>query len=169
MEICKYTLKLYQNALCRSTILVYETRNYLASSLDTFFSVFFNTASSAAPQMTLCQMTLGLNPGLLRLWQWHSDALTIRLDLIRTWLELILTRIGLIRHSAIDLIHTRLDLKLTRLDIIHTRLDLILTRLDINHTRLDLILTRLDLIHIRLDIILTWLDITHTRLDLILT
>jgi hypothetical protein len=32
---------------------------------------------------------LVLNPGLLQLWRWRSDALTIRLDLIHTRLDLI--------------------------------------------------------------------------------
>jgi hypothetical protein len=97
---------------------------------------------------------MGSNPGLLRLWHWQPDVLTIRLNLI---------------YSRLDLIHTRLDLIHTRLDLIHTRLDLIHTRLDLIHTRLDLIYTRLDLIHTRLDLIQTLLDLIQTRLDLIHT
>jgi hypothetical protein len=41
-----------------------------------FLMLFFDTASSSVPQI------LRLNPELLRLWQWQSDTVTPRIDII---------------------------------------------------------------------------------------
>ncbi len=109
----------------------------------------FNTASSAAPQITLCSLCqrAGIEPRTVA-----TLALTARRSD-----HSISSKNGQISSTNSSRSHpqTRLDSSTNRPDLIHksarshpqTRLDLIHSRLDLIHTRLDLIHTRLDLIH----------------------
>jgi hypothetical protein len=49
-----------------------------------------NTASSAVPQTSLYQIILRLNPGLLRIWHWQSEALTMHYFLLEPSINLCL-------------------------------------------------------------------------------
>ncbi len=57
-------------------------KNFIFHPLSRFLGIFLhvfllNTASSVIPQIPLCKRIRKLNPELLRLWHWQSDALSI--------------------------------------------------------------------------------------------
>ncbi len=84
---------LYIFHLCTYTCTSILTEIFFSKQGDylNFFLLFavFNTALSAAPEIPQCRRMLASNPGLFRLRHWQSDALTTRLDLIHTRLDLI--------------------------------------------------------------------------------
>ncbi len=79
-NLCSFT-HFYKRCLLFKTIL----------RVDFFllFSLFFNTATSAAPLIPLCRRMMGSNQWQLRLRHWLSDALITRLNLIHPSLELL--------------------------------------------------------------------------------
>ncbi len=73
-----------------------HTWRFFGYLINLCFFTLFNTISSTVSD-PLCRRMLGSNSGLLWLWRWQLDVLTVRLNLIHTRLDLIHTRRDLVR------------------------------------------------------------------------
>jgi hypothetical protein len=103
---------------------MYCKLNYLKSIKQFTVTVIYNTAPTAAPKISLYRRLLGLNPGLLRLRHWQSDALTNRLDLIHKTraacaaATIILLRNNLTRESRICYAANKMTLQVLNANVI---------------------------------------------------